>query len=203
MRYFNFFIACLFSLNLFAQSYSFQIELVDFSVGQSLTSPPDFYSNESNDAGLNQIFQDHNVIEYERIYPDNIPDSYVPQGGNFNIAVCGSCDAQAFLDDVNNYSSVIVAQSVAFDIFLFALSLNENRLDSVEIYPNPFSNKIAIKTNSQLVAIELFDILGKQVIKTDSKSAFESLAPLLKQGVYILKLTDIDDKTITKKLIKQ
>ncbi|WP_456440332.1 T9SS type A sorting domain-containing protein [Psychroserpens sp.] len=146
----------------------------------------------TNDAILNQIFIDYNVSIYEQV---NIGTSYE----RFEL-LC-DCDALVLKQELDTIDTIILSTDYLFMAFL--LSIDENTLNETEIYPNPFENKVVIKTNSQLVSIDLFDILGKQVIKTNSKSDFESLAPLLIQGVYILKITDIDYKSITRKLIKQ
>ena len=55
----------------------------------------------------------------------------------------------------------------------------------------------------ELQSIEVYDILGKQILKTNSKLVCESRAISFKTGIYILRLTNVDGKTIPKKLIKE
>ncbi|MCB0462966.1 MAG: T9SS type A sorting domain-containing protein [Flavobacteriaceae bacterium] len=108
--YFILFIISTFSFAGFSQS--FQIELVDETIGTSLTSPPGFYTNESNDAGLNQIFENHNVIAYEAFSP-NYPLPFPYNAINlFNIVECNSCNTAQFLADLNAYTSVVRYASV-------------------------------------------------------------------------------------------
>lgn len=288
MRYF-YFLFCLLSFNAFGQNFEFQIELVDGNIGVSLTSPPEFYTNESNNEGLNQIFENFNVVSYETVYPGyGLVEPHNSDPTRFHVLNCESCDSEAFLTALNGYSSVVkyaspttiegvinnvltvdlvsssIGTFVGFDnnvvttndsglnsIFEnfnvrhfgallpsttnyslvcscdatslkvelenyssvialvdyqtsnFLLSTEDLDIEMTEIYPNPFKNKITLNTNSVLQAIEVYDILGKQMLKTNNKLVFESRAINLKSGIYILRLTDVDGKIITKKLIKE
>ena len=277
---------CLLSVTSYAQN-TFQIELVDANVGTSLSEPPYMVSNLSNDAGLNDIFTNHNVFYYTMVYGYGVEsmmgkngfiscdcnpqeliqdvlaydtvvefvaeiDSETGNNGNFynglqinllnaangsfqalqngivvtnnsqlnqiftdfnvrvyetvyasNIAYQLVCDCEASLlkQELDNLSSVI--DSTEFINYFELLSIEESQLEKTEIYPNPFKNKITLATSGELKAIELYDVLGKRVINTQSISNFESSAVRLKDGIYILKLTDTSGKTETKKLVKQ
>ncbi len=83
------------------------------------------------------------------------------------------------------------------------LSTNDFTDSDFKIYPNPVSkNYFNIKTN-QLLKVEIFDILGKSILKTqvDSNNSKIDINRLTK-GIYLVKL--ISDKgSVTKKLIKQ
>ncbi|MFH4964118.1 endonuclease [Gaetbulibacter sp. M235] len=83
------------------------------------------------------------------------------------------------------------------------LSTNDFTDSDFKIYPNPTSeNYFNIKTNQSL-KVEIFDILGKSILKTqvDSNNSKIDINRLTK-GIYLVKL--ISDKgSVTKKLIKQ
>lgn len=89
------------------------------------------------------------------------------------------------------------------DIWGSALSTNDFTDSDFKIYPNPVSkNYFNIKTNQSL-KVEIFDILGKSILKTqvDSNNSKIDINRLTK-GIYLVKL--ISDKgSVTKKLIKQ
>ena len=57
--------------------------------------------------------------------------------------------------------------------------------DSIQVYPNPFSDKIIISSES-LVDISVYNILGSQVLKEKSISVLNTTS--LKQGIYIFKI---------------
>ena len=67
------------------------------------------------------------------------------------------------------------------------LSLNETQLNSLEIYPNPVSNILQIKSQSTIETIELYDSLGRKII---SKELFTQNPAVnvstLSAGIFIL-----------------
>ena len=83
------------------------------------------------------------------------------------------------------------------------LSLEEDNISNTKFYPNPLKgNKLYIDTN-QTLNIEIFNILGKRLI-TDEVNSNKNYLNLsnLNSGIYLIKISN-NNKTITKKLIKQ
>ena len=81
-----------------------------------------------------------------------------------------------------------------------ALSVNENELDKMNFFPNPFRDYIRFE-NSENAMVEIFDSLGKRVFvdkdfisNTIDTSQFSS-------GLYFVKIQK-DGKTKTKRIIK-
>ncbi|MDO6759989.1 T9SS type A sorting domain-containing protein [Tamlana sp. 2_MG-2023] len=77
------------------------------------------------------------------------------------------------------------------------------------VYPNPFSNSLTYKYNSELkgaVTLELFSMDGRRVeiIKSSNRSSNSITfnTSHLNKGLYLLKISSLD-ATITKKLIKR
>ncbi|WP_225034758.1 endonuclease [Winogradskyella sp. SM1960] len=83
------------------------------------------------------------------------------------------------------------------------LSIEDFDIDSVKLFPNPVKNNLTIDLKSNVdTNIEIFDILGKRVLKnTISKTSTLNLQALNK-GIYIVKITQGNSK-ITRKLVKQ
>ena len=81
-------------------------------------------------------------------------------------------------------------------------TVNEHNLSSIEIYPNPVSNKLYIKTNGQdkIDYTYIFDLLGKQIKKTKSQTIID--VKNLVSGIYLLKI-EVGGKTICRKIIKK
>ena len=83
------------------------------------------------------------------------------------------------------------------------LKVKQNAIAGLNMYPNPVSNgTLYITSNSSgAKSVSVYDVLGKQVVKTTTTNNTVNVANL-KGGVYIVKITE-DDKTDTRKLIIQ
>ena len=93
------------------------------------------------------------------------------------------------------------------------LSIEENTLEDISIYPNPFSSSITIKlpyesVNSN-INIELFDISGRAILNMSNINFNNGQFNLkntqnISKGSYFLKITDNEtSNSIIKQLIKQ
>jgi len=80
------------------------------------------------------------------------------------------------------------------------LSVAQNQIDGLKIYPNPVINgTFYINTNlDSTKEVVVYDVLGKQVVKTSTTNAVN--VSNLKGGVYIVKITE-EGKTATRKLV--
>jgi hypothetical protein len=80
------------------------------------------------------------------------------------------------------------------------LSVNQNQIEGLKVYPNPVSNgTFYIDTNANSTKeVIVYDVLGKQVVKTSTTNAVN--VSNLKGGVYIVKITE-EGKTATRKLV--
>jgi hypothetical protein len=83
-----------------------------------------------------------------------------------------------------------------------ALSLDENSLDSVRLFPNPTSQ--FFKLNKLVSEVEVFDLTGKQVkyFKGTFDQNHEFNIGDLNTGVYVLRVFDSNGQTMTSKLVK-
>jgi hypothetical protein len=71
------------------------------------------------------------------------------------------------------------------------------------IYPNPFSTSFSIQTKATILHYGVFDVTGKQIINTASKSALDNQVQQLTSGIYVLKLQSENGEIFKQKLIKQ
>lgn len=85
------------------------------------------------------------------------------------------------------------------------LSVDDNQLTEIRLYPNPTKNWLTIDgSNLQHTQINIYDLNGRLVLKkqlTDSTTVLN--VENLSAGTYILKLKDSENKTLTKRFIKQ
>ena len=77
-------------------------------------------------------------------------------------------------------------------------------LNRVEVYPNPVVGDINIVfENSGLYNIRLLDLTGKVILSTEVNAARTALSSEgLKSGVYFVQITDNDNNTVTRKIVK-
>lgn len=88
-------------------------------------------------------------------------------------------------------------ESFSFDTLgVENVSITEN---DIKIYPNPASEFIKIEANKTIDKIELYDLIGKRVLKTTQTNQIK--INYLPNGIYLIKLF-LDNKTITKKIVK-
>lgn len=81
------------------------------------------------------------------------------------------------------------------------LSIKQNEISGLSIYPNPVTKgTLYVSSNSTSAkSVAIFDVLGKQVLNTKTSNNAVNVSNL-KAGVYILKITE-EGKTDTRKLI--
>ncbi|TDY11857.1 endonuclease [Meridianimaribacter flavus] len=83
-----------------------------------------------------------------------------------------------------------------------SLSLPENSIEAISIYPNPVKNSLNIKLNSQIeTQIDMFNVLGKHVLSKVITNSSTINTEQLSTGVYILRIKQ-GNSTLSKKLIK-
>ncbi|WP_282031803.1 endonuclease [Winogradskyella eximia] len=84
-----------------------------------------------------------------------------------------------------------------------ALNVEKFDISSVKIHPNPVKNSLTVDLESNIsTSIEIFDILGKRVIKNNISKTSNLNLQALKAGIYIVKITQ-GNSIVTKKLVKQ
>jgi len=84
------------------------------------------------------------------------------------------------------------------------LSTDDFEASELSVYPNPTNNVWNVKTNNQVInSVQVFDILGKQVISFTPRMSEVSIdATGLNNGIYLAKITS-DNGSKTIKLIKE
>lgn len=90
--------------------------------------------------------------------------------------------------------------SYVFDGVDCTLGISENQQQDFQIFPNPTTDLVEIKTNKEIEEIKVFDTNGKMVLFIkDSKTA---AIGHLEKGIYVFQVKT-PDATHTQKIIKQ
>ena len=87
-----------------------------------------------------------------------------------------------------------------------SLSVSQNSLETVTLYPNPTNSKVFFdNTNSNFKEVSIYNYLGQEVAKTSFTSSIQNQEidmSTLATGVYVLKFSD-GDKSKSIKVVKQ
>lgn len=119
------------------------------------------------------------------------------------IGLGGALDS-FFNSNINNtttqdYFSGIAPGMGSFDFSTLTITEAEFPNVGLKIYPNPAKDVVYIKSDSPLTKVELFDILGKQVL-TSTAPEQELKIDHLKAGVYFVKAYTAKGN-VTKKMV--
>ena len=111
--------------------------------------------------------------------------------------------------DSFNYGEV---EDYTVNIVIGTLSANENILEELSIYPNPFNNNINIKLPTSLtnnnISIDVYDISGRLINRLENEQTINNTINVtnldnLSNGTYFVKVTDnTSNLTVIRKIIK-
>ncbi len=87
------------------------------------------------------------------------------------------------------------------DVVPQVAGLSDNNIDGLTMYPNPLSGNTLFLTSTANadMSVQIFDILGKEVVKANVINNSVNVAKLT-AGVYVVKITE-EGKTATRKLV--
>lgn len=103
--------------------------------------------------------------------------------------------------DADNKTPTMTIDELRVATTTTQLAVTQNEINGLSMYPNPVVNGnlyITTDTNASK-EVAIFDVLGKQVVKTTVTNQAVNVANL-KGGIYIVKITE-EGKTATRKLI--
>lgn len=194
---------------------SFYLERDDLA-GTSFTFNAEVVSNTLNSAGLSEPFVATAFINvFSSDYSNLAQYPIAIANGNFTISLDAS---QSVPGDHIQYGFRVVGVNInsnsAFDAQYEALgsivigentilSVDDNSLSNFNVYPNPTVNNWNIKSNQSINSIQLFDVLGKQVMLLNPNSREVSIETSgLQAGLYFATVKSLTGSK-TMKLIKQ
>ena len=90
------------------------------------------------------------------------------------------------------YLSTIICNSTPVESF--------ESSDQIEVFPNPFTDVINIKSGMEIKMIQLYNSIGQVVFQESNTN--QILVKSLPNGVYWLSITDRDDQRVVKSIVK-
>lgn len=193
----------------------------DYFLGELFAGVLNFYSFVINDNtnstvswAFNENFPENLMTEFVTATPRRLLHlkfryNNINQSPNvtFNTAIVDStsqfftaCGGSGSVDCTNFPGTQFI--NAIFDSTNAVLTTEEYNqivINTVKIYPNPATDIINVNSTIEIQKIQLFDLLGKQVLSTNQTQQIDiSHLPV---GVYLLKAVTNNKQTITEKII--
>ena len=102
--------------------------------------------------------------------------------------------------------SFVFLSLFAFNTFGQDLSYNSNVVKEAVIYPNPMiGEKFTIKSEGIITKVEVVNVIGKVINRTENSNIeineIQIFVGKCEKGIYFVKITYEDKKSIVKKLL--
>lgn len=117
--------------------------------------------------------------------------------------VLGSTDFNFYGNFVDIYVTTSGLGVIKYTLDLNTMSVGDPELiagSTVSIYPNPATDVVNIASKENIASVEIIGLSGQKLMTSNEKQINVSH---LNKGIYIVKITTVDGKTETKKLIKK
>ena len=135
-----------------------------------------------------------------------ISDAFYSISKNVGFAFITNGKSTGYVSSINTFYTV---ENQVFDAicayFNQSLKQADNTIDGVHIYPNPTDGKCLIKLNEIPLKIEIYNTIGETIIKKSNIQSKELDIDLqnYSSGIYIIKITNSDNKNVIEKIIKK
>lgn len=150
------------------------------------------------DGTTSKIYRDGALIKTQ-----NVTKNTVNNSNKFTLGLTEGGGANYFngtIDDLKIYNYALSDTEVANLYNSQVLSVTDvSKTQNVEIYPNPVNDILNIKTQGTVKLVEIFNTSGAKVKEEKSTTIDMKKLPT---GIYMVKITDSEGKTNTKKIIK-
>jgi beta-glucanase (GH16 family) len=149
------------------------------------------------------LYLDDELLNYTLVKNTKNPDGYDPQQPhmqkhfillNLAIGSNGGNPSQSQFSIQYEVDYVRVYQPAP-------TAVNQINDKLVKIYPNPASEIIHINSDVPVKKMQLYDIAGCQIFNVDEPGAMLDISAL-KNGIYMLKLSFVDGKYVSKRIMK-
>ncbi|GGD87665.1 T9SS type A sorting domain-containing protein [Planktosalinus lacus] len=146
--------------------------------------------------GNNQTINVPTITVTDDCYTFNLIDTFGDGGGPVSLV---DSDGLVIYSTSGNYGS---GESTNFSTTGNPLSINDNDINQVVLYPNPSYGIVNVQTNSP-VSISVFDITGKLVNSIEEVNNGENIdLSTLQAGMYLVKINDGINQQTQKLIIK-
>ena len=82
----------------------------------------------------------------------------------------------------------------------YTVGLEENNALNVELYPNPVNNLLTVKGDN-IVKVAIFNALGQEVVAVENRNEIDVTS--LNNGLYFVRVTDVNGNVSVNKIVKE
>lgn len=125
----------------------------------------------------------------------------------YYLSILGFNSLDIALEDTGDYSTLCFENSTNamqnyVNCSITTLNNEDFTINNITLFPNPTENELIITNEKNINQIEIYNVIGQLKLKKENFSNECKLdLSFLSEGTYLLKLY-IDDKVVTKKIIK-
>jgi len=163
-----------------------------------------------NDTMYIQVCDDINCVRVDSIFGNqNLWSNIISKPFKDLVDVSKDLRVEIIVSDIRTPESSGHVTEAAFDAFAIVDASLSNSTeivfgDDVLIYPNPFENQLVISSEDKdYESYIIYDVIGNLVRQGFLKGKTSKIDLNLPSGIYTLKLKDIDDQLVIKKIVKK
>ena len=154
-------------------------------------------NNTANDVVINSI-----SVKYDLFYHVE-HDFTLP----YTLTIGESVEVEVYSDFAykgNRDSELYIISSLGEQIVPiidnYTVGLEENNALNVELYPNPVNNVLTVKGDS-IVKVAIFNALGQEVVAVENRNEIDVTS--LNNGLYFVRVTDVNGNVSVNKIVKE
>jgi hypothetical protein len=167
--------------------------VLDIAVVDNATDEILLYKNTAVDGVASGAiaFNAPTVLSSTVIDPNWIESVDLDNDGDLDLIVSSNNGGGAGSGNITVFENDTITLSAS------SFSLEEN---NIRVYPNPTDTVLNVTSNETIIQIRIFNVLGKEILKTTSKVIDVSQ---LNQGIYLIEIEGENNQTIIKRFVKK
>ncbi len=123
-------------------------------------------------------------------------------GGGIAGAICGTNGVTAFVG--TGYNTSVVTRNDLWEITTIQTAIDESYIsfdEKTSFFPNPMTDRLSIKSEEDIISVELFDVTGKIILSEEN--TFENInVQNLNPGIYRLIVRFKNGRMVSKQAVK-
>ena len=154
-------------------------------------------NNTANDVVINSI-----SVKYDLFYHVE-HDFTLP----YTLTIGESVEVEVYSDfaykgdrDSELYIISSLGEQIVPIIDNYTVGLEENNALDVELYPNPVNNVLTVKGDN-IVKVAIFNALGQEVVTVENRNEIDVTS--LNNGLYFVRVTDVNGNVSVNKIVKE